>query len=65
MEIQLCSICKQTEEKTGIDIGLLLEKLSSVKGKELSEYEKKYLCLSLASYTTAQIAYFMYKHELL
>lgn len=64
MTKQLCLECIEAEEKTGIDISRLLERLTSIKGKSLSHSETIYLCLSLCCcYSNLQIAYRLSKHR--
>jgi hypothetical protein len=58
-----CLECIEAEEKTGIDISRLLERLTSIKGKSLSDSETIYLCLSLCCYSNLQIAYRLSKHR--
>jgi hypothetical protein len=64
MTEQLCVECIEAEKKSGIDISLLLSRLTSIKGQELSNSEIIYLCLSLCRYGNSQIAYRLYKHKM-
>jgi hypothetical protein len=64
MTKQLCIECIEAEEKSKIDISLLLSQLTSIKEQKLSDSEIVYLCLSLCRYSNCQIAYRLYKHKM-
>ncbi|MBD2038237.1 hypothetical protein H6F76_25115 [Leptolyngbya sp. FACHB-321] len=64
MNKQLCPECIEAEKKSGIDIVRLLERLTLIKGNQLSDSEITYLCLSLYGYSNCQIAYKLRNHKI-
>lgn len=63
----LCQECLETEEKTGLDMVCLLNQLAKIKGgetpRQLSNRERKYLCLWLSGYSNYYIAFKLTKKE--
>lgn len=53
---ELCPECRKVETNLEIDIKRLLEDLAIYKGKELTEQQKQYLCLSMLGYEPIDIA---------
>lgn len=65
MQKPLCQECQEAEQETGLDINLVLKKLATIKGGELSQKDSLYLCLNLCSRPKALIAYRLYNHKLI
>lgn len=60
---KLCQECKEAEEKAMLDINCVLEKLTSTKGRELSDLETRYLCLYLRGCSWYEIALRIYHYK--
>jgi hypothetical protein len=67
MKSELCCECTNAEEKSGLDINFLLERISSYKNEnngQLSSKDILYICLCICLYPKSLIAYRIYQHKM-